>query len=79
MRLRFTKDQFLNLLIGNFTKHQLPFTHLVMDYGRWLRIACVYAFVYVLLADFLQRPTGSVVAPPSRFVTPLKNEARQIR
>eukprot|EP00037_Helgoeca_nana_P027024 m.307306 g.307306 ORF g.307306 m.307306 type:complete len:694 (+) comp27380_c0_seq1:102-2183(+) len=29
----FTKDQFLNRLISNFTKHSLPFTHLVMDYG----------------------------------------------
>ena len=29
----FTKDQFLNRLISNFTKHELPFTHLVMDFG----------------------------------------------
>jgi hypothetical protein len=29
----FTKDQFVNRLIANFTKHGLPFTHLVMDLG----------------------------------------------
>lgn len=29
----FTKDQFLNRLISNFSMHNLPFTHLVMDYG----------------------------------------------
>jgi hypothetical protein len=29
----FTKEQFLNRLISNFSKHQLPFTHLVMDFG----------------------------------------------
>ena len=29
----FTKDQFLNRIISNFTKHKLPFTHLVMDDG----------------------------------------------
>lgn len=29
----FTKEQFLNRLIANFTKHELPFTHLVMDLG----------------------------------------------
>ena len=33
----FTKDQFLNRLIANFSKHQLPFTHLVMDFG-WHQI-----------------------------------------
>jgi len=29
----FTKEEFLDLLIANFTKHALPFTHLVMDLG----------------------------------------------
>ena len=29
----FTKDQYLHRLISNFTKHELPFTHLVMDFG----------------------------------------------
>jgi alpha-glucosidase (family GH31 glycosyl hydrolase) len=29
----FTKEQFLDRLIANFTKHKLPFTHLVMDFG----------------------------------------------
>eukprot|EP01051_Picozoa_sp_SAG22_P001507 SAG22_NODE_60_length_23423_cov_8.445250_11_plen_1063_part_00 len=33
----FTKDQFLNRLIANFSKHDLPFTHLVMDFG-WHQI-----------------------------------------
>ena len=29
----FTKEQFLDRLIANFSKHELPFTHLVMDFG----------------------------------------------
>jgi alpha-glucosidase (family GH31 glycosyl hydrolase) len=30
---QFTKEQFLDRIISNFTKHGLPFTHLVMDFG----------------------------------------------
>ena len=30
---QFTKDEFLHRIISNFSKHKLPFTHLVMDDG----------------------------------------------
>ena len=62
----FTKEQFLDRLVANFSKHMLPFTHLVMDLG-WHQVqdGRLWASYEAPPQPPPPSPTPSTFPPPS--------------